>query len=90
MRIVVSGGAGFIRSALVRYLIGRTEHDVLVIDKLTYAGNLASLAAVQGLAALCAGSRQRDSLGRPGHCHCMADRARRGRHLGQGSPSPVP
>jgi dTDP-glucose 4,6-dehydratase len=47
MRIVVTGGAGFIGSALVRHLIGRTDHEVLVLDKLTYAGNLASLACVQ-------------------------------------------
>ena len=47
MRIMVTGGAGFIGSALVRHLIGHTEHQVLVIDKLTYAGNLASLASVQ-------------------------------------------
>src|SRR5215470_5953511 len=47
MRIVITGGAGFIGSALVRYLINHTEHEVLVVDKLTYAGNLTSLAAVQ-------------------------------------------
>ena len=48
MRIVVTGGAGFIGSALVRHLIGQTGHDVLVVDKLTYAGHLTSLSRVQG------------------------------------------
>jgi dTDP-glucose 4,6-dehydratase len=48
MKIVVTGGAGFIGSGLVRHLIGYTDHQVLVVDKLTYAGNLASLASVQG------------------------------------------
>ncbi len=47
MKIIVTGGAGFIGSAVVRHLIGRTGHEVLVVDKLTYAGNLASLAIVQ-------------------------------------------
>lgn len=43
MRILVTGGAGFIGSALIRHLITNTEHDVLNLDKLTYAGNLESL-----------------------------------------------
>ena len=43
MRILVTGGAGFIGSALIRFLINSTEHSVLNVDKLTYAGNLDNL-----------------------------------------------
>ncbi|WP_296272223.1 dTDP-glucose 4,6-dehydratase [Pseudomonas sp. UBA6323] len=43
MRILITGGAGFIGSALIRHLIQDTEHEVLNLDKLTYAGNLESL-----------------------------------------------
>jgi len=42
-RVIVTGGAGFIGSALIRYLIGGQLAEVLNLDKLTYAGNLASL-----------------------------------------------
>ena len=46
--ILVTGGAGFIGSALVRHLIRDTDARVVVLDKLTYAGNLDSLAEVSG------------------------------------------
>ena len=46
MRILVTGGAGFIGSALIRHLIQNTEHEVLNFDKLTYAGNLESLTGI--------------------------------------------
>jgi dTDP-glucose 4,6-dehydratase len=45
-RFLVTGGAGFIGSAVVRHLIENTAHHVLVVDKLTYAGNLDNLASV--------------------------------------------
>jgi dTDP-glucose 4,6-dehydratase len=57
MRYLVTGGAGFIGSALVRHLIG-AGHDVLTIDALTYAGNRASL---------------RDVEANPRHRFCHAD-----------------
>ncbi|MDR0932304.1 MAG: dTDP-glucose 4,6-dehydratase [Victivallales bacterium] len=47
-KIIVSGGAGFIGSAVARLLIKQTPHEVCVIDKLTYAGNLESLAEISG------------------------------------------
>jgi dTDP-glucose 4,6-dehydratase len=50
MRIFVTGGAGFIGSALVRHLIGETDHEVLNLDKLTYAGVLSSLAPISNSA----------------------------------------
>ncbi len=48
MNLIVTGGAGFIGSALIRHLIAQTRHEILNLDKLTYAGNLDSLASVAG------------------------------------------
>ncbi|MGO2466712.1 MAG: dTDP-glucose 4,6-dehydratase [Serratia proteamaculans] len=45
-RILVTGGAGFIGSAVVRHIIEATQDSVLVVDKLTYAGNLESLSVI--------------------------------------------
>ena len=43
MKILVTGGAGFIGSALIRHILNTTDHHVINVDKLTYAGNLESL-----------------------------------------------
>ena len=49
MRILVTGGAGFIGSAVCRHLVSDLGHEVLDLDILTYAGNLSSLTAIEGL-----------------------------------------
>lgn len=48
MKVLVTGGAGFIGSAVVRHIITNTQASVVNVDKLTYAGNLASLETVAG------------------------------------------
>ena len=47
MKILVTGGAGFIGSAFVRLVVAETAWEVINLDKLTYAGNLENLAAVE-------------------------------------------
>lgn len=47
MNIIVTGGAGFIGSAVIRHIIKNTDNQVLNVDKLTYAGNLESLVDVE-------------------------------------------
>jgi len=47
VKILVTGGAGFIGSAVIRYIIDNTEDSVINLDKLTYAGNLESLKSVE-------------------------------------------
>lgn len=46
MRVLVTGGAGFIGSALIRYLIQNTDYEILNFDKLTYAGDCSTVAEV--------------------------------------------
>ena len=48
LNFLVTGGAGFIGSAIIHFLIKKTDHQVLNLDKLSYAGNLESLANISG------------------------------------------
>jgi len=47
VNFLVTGGAGFIGSAVIRHIILNTKHDVVNVDKLTYAGNLESLKSIE-------------------------------------------
>lgn len=46
-KILITGGCGFIGSALIKYILKKTKHVVINIDKLTYAGNLDSLISIK-------------------------------------------
>ena len=46
-KLLITGGAGFIGSAVIRHIINNTDHSVVNVDKLTYAGNLESLESVE-------------------------------------------
>ena len=45
-KLLITGGAGFIVSAVIRHIINNTDNTVVSIDKLTYAGNLESLKSI--------------------------------------------
>jgi dTDP-glucose 4,6-dehydratase len=47
VRLLITGGAGFIGSAVIRHIINNTNHSVVNVDKLTYAGNLESLISIE-------------------------------------------
>jgi len=46
-KILITGGAGFIGSAVIRHIINNTDHSVINVDKLTYVGNLESLTSIE-------------------------------------------
>ncbi len=46
-KLLITGGAGFIGSAVIRHIIDNTNHSVVNVDKLTYAGNLESLESIE-------------------------------------------
>ena len=46
-KLLITGGAGFIGSAVIRHIISHTDHTVINVDKLTYAGNLESLTSIE-------------------------------------------
>jgi dTDP-glucose 4,6-dehydratase len=75
-RVLVTGGAGFIGSAVVRHLV-QAGYEVVNLDKLTYSGNLASLRSVEG------------ATGYSFHRADICDRAAVGRLLGEAKPDAI-
>ena len=69
MKILITGGAGFIGSALIRHILNNTEHEVINFDALKYSGNLNSLESIENSSRytfvhgdICNGSLIRDTL----------------------------
>jgi len=51
-KLLITGGAGFIGSAVIHHIINNTGYSVVNVDKITYAGNLESLASIENNASL--------------------------------------
>jgi dTDP-glucose 4,6-dehydratase len=53
LNCLISAGAGFIGSTIIRHIINNTNHGVIIVDKLTYSSNLESLASIENDPKIC-------------------------------------